>query len=206
MISWWSQQQNCLSDVYLVVLQFFRNDICIYPNHTNNRCFIIGRCQSVGIYNAMQHLCSLLMALCLGFEGWYGIRTARLKFSFYADVLMSVTKYVVALFELSLCGLIMLEKWKLDKVREGFGEGREVMKQTSYAFFLYSGMCVFPQMTYWTFFLYIIYQYSLYTRSIPSARNKYRSSGSLSIYISQGDFERSTKSFVRTRAESGIRN
>lgn len=107
------------------------------------------------------------MAVCMFLEGSLGVFTARSKMSFRADRLMCVSKYVIATFEIALCGLVFTEKLKLNQFRlalKGQTQDAEITQQTTTAFLVYGGLCLLPQIVYWGFFVYIVCQFSNYTR------------------------------------------
>ncbi len=113
------------------------------------------------------HVSYLALYLAITLEGVYGLIAAKGKRSFYVDKLMYITKYAITAFELAVVLLVLFQNYKFHSILEAWLNNAKEDSDygsTGHTFLVYTIGCVVPQLGLWAAYVYISYQYLLYTR------------------------------------------
>jgi len=175
-ISAFYQQQPCISDIYFVLLKQFRPDLCIAANNLiyESSCIIVGTCQDNSrIFTIIEYISLIIMTLGLMSEGIWGCNITKSTNPVKIEKFVLLSKFTIGLFEISLFSLIFIEFIRLGKLQNSFIAipDKNLIKETNTAFYIYAGISILPQLVYWTFFIYIISQFSFNIKRIFHTTN-----------------------------------
>lgn len=150
------QNQQCITGLFSFIFKLFAFDFYSIMKEV--------RCYSFGFVLVLEDIIISFLCVSTVAAGFSGFFVAKARWSFYADILMSAIKYLVGLFELGVIGEILIELSKFSYIQSKVNNSQAIDQAENWVV-VYVGLCVFFQMILWGFYVYILYQYQLYSRS-----------------------------------------
>jgi len=128
-------------------------------------------CSNETIMSIIENLLFSAIYISLVLEGIYGFIASKGMRSFYADKLMTITKFAISTFEISIVLFVLIQNNKFSEIltawqTQNSKANSQQLEPPGYTFFFFTLMCIIPQILLWSGFIYIAYQFLLYTRSI----------------------------------------
>eukprot|EP00826_Nyctotherus_ovalis_P038034 TRINITY_DN3528_c0_g1_i7.p1 TRINITY_DN3528_c0_g1~~TRINITY_DN3528_c0_g1_i7.p1 ORF type:complete len:167 (-),score=17.30 TRINITY_DN3528_c0_g1_i7:359-859(-) len=149
-------KRNCLSDLLLALLKHFYSSTFADINKK-----LSSYCSTQHISLIIENLCFTVLYAALLAEGVYGISTARARRSFWADQLMSLTRYVVAVFEVAFVVVMLAQAFRFEKLTA------ETKSGTGYTLVVYVLCVTLGELVLWGGYICVLNQYLMYSRRNP---------------------------------------